>query len=109
MLDPSSPECQIVDTFDTPSETQSCPAGTQGTPPECSPVQPGNEPAGLASTDPTAFREGEEEEGEEGEEGTDELARELEETDREDSESDSESDEEGGEDGRGDGGGEESE
>jgi hypothetical protein len=116
LLDPSSPECQVVDTFETPSETQSCPTGTQGTPPECSPVQPGNEPVELASTDPNDPLAGEagqtgegseDEETREGEDGTgdtDELARESQDTDEEDSESDSESDSDGKEGGDGDGG-----
>jgi hypothetical protein len=78
LLDPSSPECQIVDTFDTPS------------------------------TDPNDPLAGE---GGEGTEGTDELARESQDTDGEDSDSESdgggeEGDSEGDSD-SGDGGGEE--
>ena len=61
LVDPNSPECKIVD-VETPSgAAESCPTGTQGTPPNCLPVNPETQPAaGLASTnsnDPL-FRQG---------------------------------------------------
>jgi hypothetical protein len=89
VLNPGLPECQQVG--DVPLAllgAESCQEGFVGTPPQCSPIESGNEP--VDPNEPLLRDTGETGEGDETEDSGD-----SDDTDTEDSESDSESDGEG--------------